>query len=110
MYTGNKGSSWASVSAGNVDGLGSDPNTWCVLTGLVLWYDFGCGLGGVASLLSAHAEHSSLVYLRRWAARYPANKCLSLFKSAPLTLKGETIEQEFGQRFLNTEERQDYRG
>lgn len=109
MYTGNKGTAWASVSAGNVDGLGSDPNM-CVLSGLVLWHDFACGLGGVASLFSVHAEHNSLVFLRRWAARYPANKCLSLFKSASLTLKGETIEQEFGQRFLKTEERQDHRG
>lgn len=75
MYTGNKGSGRASVSAGNVDGLGNDPNMWRVLTGLVLWWhDVGCGLGGVASPLSAHAEHSSLVFLRRWAARYPASQ------------------------------------
>lgn len=39
----------------------------CVLMGLVLWRDFGCGLDGVASLLSVHSE--TLVSLRMWTTR-----------------------------------------
>lgn len=54
----------------------------CVLVGLVLWHDFGWGLDGVAFLLSAHSQHSSLAFLRMWTTGYPSNKFLSLFTSA----------------------------